>query len=131
MSTTTEAHTPATPSRPLWRRLIGFNLLSGIVLAIVGWLIGHWIGTRVHAPSVSYYTDSAGQNDIAILLGYLFGVLGFLIGLGFANYPVRRMMGHPPRKSTDPAMVPMRAMRVRKSSAPSVPATDIRNAPRS
>ena len=30
-----------------------------------------------------------------MLLGYLFGVIGFLIGLGFANYPIRRLLGHP------------------------------------
>jgi cytochrome c oxidase subunit I len=81
---------------PLWRRLVGFNLLSGIVLGIVGWLIGDFIGNHIHAQSVAYYAKQSGQNDIAILLGYLFGVIGFLIGLGFANYPVRRMLGHPP-----------------------------------
>ncbi len=81
--------------QPAWRRLLGFNLLTGIVLAIVGWLIGDWIGNRIHAESISYYSDQAGQNDIAVLLGYLFGVIGFLVGLGFANYPVRRMLGHP------------------------------------
>jgi cytochrome c oxidase subunit I len=80
---------------PVWRRLLGFNVLTGIVLAIVGWLIGDWIGNRIHATSITYYTTQAGQNDIAVLLGYLFGVIGFLIGLGFANYPVRRMLGHP------------------------------------
>jgi cytochrome c oxidase subunit 1 len=79
-----------------WRRLIGFNLLTGIVGAIVGWLIGDFIGNHIHAPSLDYYTTEAGQNDIGVLLGYLFGVIGFLVGLGFANYPVRRMLGHPP-----------------------------------
>jgi cytochrome c oxidase subunit 1 len=82
--------------QPAWRRLIGFNLLTGIVLSIVGWLLGNFIGNRIHAPSIQYYTIGSGQNDIAILLGYLFGVIGFLVGLGFANYPVRRMLGHPP-----------------------------------
>jgi cytochrome c oxidase subunit 1 len=81
--------------RPLWRRLIGFNLLGGIVLGVIGWLIGYFIGDHVHAPSIDYFADT-GQNDIAILLGYFFGVIGFLIGLGFANYPIRRMLGHPP-----------------------------------
>jgi len=81
---------------PLWRRLIGFNLLGGIVLGIVGWLIGDFIGNHIHAKSVVYYTTEAGQNDNAILLGYLFGVVGFLAGLGFLNYPLRRMLGHPP-----------------------------------
>jgi cytochrome c oxidase subunit 1 len=80
---------------PLWRRLIGFNLLTGIVFSIIGWFIGHLIGNAIHAPSLDFFDDT-GQNDISILLGYLFGVIGFLIGLGFANYPIRRMLGHPP-----------------------------------
>jgi cytochrome c oxidase subunit 1 len=85
----------STPQRPTWQRLIGFNLLSAIVLAIVGWLIGGWIGHRIHAPSLDFFGDT-GQNDISILLGYLLGVTGFMIGMGFANYPIRRMLGHPP-----------------------------------
>ncbi|MGO9881493.1 MAG: cbb3-type cytochrome c oxidase subunit I [Solirubrobacteraceae bacterium] len=82
--------------RPAWRRLIGFNLLTGIIGAIIGWLIGYWIGGLVHATTTAYYSAEAGQNDISVLLGYLFGVFGFLIGLGFANYPLKRMLGHPP-----------------------------------
>src|SRR5579884_3010777 len=86
---------PATP-RPLWRRLIGFNLLTAIVGAVVGYIIGHVIGDAIHATSLAYYSTEAGQNDIAILLGYFFGVVGFLAGLGFFNYPLKRMLGHPP-----------------------------------
>ncbi len=80
---------------PLWRRLIGFNLLTGIIFGIIGYWLGYWIGTLIHAPSLDFFGDT-GQNDLAILLGYVVGVIGFLIGLGFANYPVRRMLGHPP-----------------------------------
>jgi cytochrome c oxidase subunit I len=82
--------------RPTWQRLMGFNLLTGIVLGIVGWLIGDFIGNHIHGQGLAYYSKTAGQNDIAILLGYFCGVVGFLVGLGFANYPVRRMLGHPP-----------------------------------
>jgi cytochrome c oxidase subunit I len=89
------AATLAAPPRPLWRRLISFNLLTGILLGIAGWFIGHAIGNAIHAPSLDYIADS-GENDISILLGYFFGVAGFLIGLGFANYPIRRILGHPP-----------------------------------
>jgi len=85
----------STPQRPAWQRLIGFNLLSAIVLAIVGWLIGGWIGHHIHAPSLAYFDDT-GENDISVFLGYLLGVTGFMIGMGFANYPIRRMLGHPP-----------------------------------
>jgi cytochrome c oxidase subunit 1 len=82
--------------RPLWRRLIGFNLLTGIIGAVIGGVIGNFIGNRISAPSIDYFSAQAGQNDIAVFLGYLFGVIGFLAGLGFLNYPVRRMLGHPP-----------------------------------
>src|SRR5205807_5686619 len=84
-----------TAPRPAWRRWLGFNLLTGIIGAIIGYLIGYWIGGLVHAPSLDYFSAQAGENDISVLLGYLFGVFGFLIGLGFANYPVRRMLGYP------------------------------------
>ena len=79
-----------------WRKLLGFNMLTGIVLGIVGWFVGHWIGDRIHGANVAYYSTEAGENDIAILLGYFLGVVGFLVGLGFANYPVKRLLGHPP-----------------------------------
>ena len=42
------------------------------------------------------YQAATDENDVALLLGYLFGVIGFLIGLGFANYPVSRLLGRPP-----------------------------------
>jgi cytochrome c oxidase subunit 1 len=85
-----------TPTAPLWRRLIGFNILTGIVLAVGGYILGHFIGDHIHGEGINYYGTEAGQNDIAIFLGYFLGVVGFLVGLGFANYPLRRMLGHPP-----------------------------------
>ena len=80
-----------------WRQLLGFNLLTGIVLGIGGWFLGYYgIGTHIHGGGVVYYGTEAGQNDIAIMLGYFLGVVGFLVGLGFANYPLQRLLGHPP-----------------------------------
>ncbi|HLH64267.1 MAG TPA: cbb3-type cytochrome c oxidase subunit I [Solirubrobacteraceae bacterium] len=90
---------PARTRQPAWRQLLGFNVLTGIVLAIIGWLIGYWLGGRfVNIPSLQYYTvgTGPGQNDISVFLGYLLGVIGFLAGLGFFNYPIKRMLGHPP-----------------------------------
>ncbi len=81
---------------PLWRRLIGFNLLTAIVCGVAGWFIGYVIGDHITGAGLQYYSDSAGQNDVAIFLGYFLGVVGFLVGLGFANYPIKRMLGHPP-----------------------------------
>ncbi len=88
---------PASARNQGWRRLMGFNVLTGIVLGIAGWFIGYYaIGNHISGANTVYYTTEAGQNDISLFLGYLFGVIGFLVGLGFANYPVRRLLGHPP-----------------------------------
>ena len=90
----TEANV-AVPTPPLWRRLIGFNLLTGIVLGVGGWYVG-WFGAHaVVAPSLDYFGD-IDYNELSVYLAYIGGVLGFLVGLGFANYPIRRMLGYPP-----------------------------------
>jgi cytochrome c oxidase subunit I len=77
------------------RRLLSFNLLAAIVLGVGGFLLGRWLGDRIDAPSLAYVANT-DENDVSLVLGYLVGVVGFLLGLGFANYPVRRMLGHPP-----------------------------------
>jgi cytochrome c oxidase subunit I len=79
----------------LARRLVGFNLLTAIVLGIAGFILGRWLGDRIDAPSLAYVADS-GENDVSLVLGYVVGVVGFLVGLGFLNYPVRRMLGYSP-----------------------------------
>ncbi len=79
-----------------WQRFIGFNMFTGILLGIGGWYIGQLIGNNLHGQDILYYSKTAGENDISVFLGYALGVVGFLIGMGFANYPVRRLIGHPP-----------------------------------
>jgi cytochrome c oxidase subunit 1 len=79
---------------PLLRRLIGFNLLSAIVLAAVGYYVGWWLGHQISGPSLDYIGDTS-QNDVALFLAYTLGVVGFLGGLGLLNYPISRMAGHP------------------------------------
>jgi cytochrome c oxidase subunit 1 len=82
-------------ARPQWRGLIGFNLLTGILLGIVGFYFGWWLGHQIHFTAYAFVADT-GQNDIALLLGYLFFVIGFVAGLGFLNYPLARMLGRQP-----------------------------------
>jgi cytochrome c oxidase subunit I len=77
---------------PLWRRLIGFNVLTGILLGIVGFYVGFWLGHQVHAESLAFFADT-GQNDIALMFGYIGFTVFFLIGLGFGRYPLSRIMG--------------------------------------
>jgi cytochrome c oxidase subunit 1 len=95
MSTTSAAAAAPLPTgRPLWRRLIGFNLLTAVILGVGGYYLGWWIGHLINGPSFEY-ESATDENDVALLLGYFFGVVGFLIGLGFANYPISRLLGRP------------------------------------
>jgi cytochrome c oxidase subunit 1 len=95
MSTTIESEShPAPVRRPLLRRLIGFNLLSAVLLGVGGYYLGWFIGHQISGKSFEF-RSATDENDVALLLAYLFGVAGFLIGLGFANYPVSRMLGRP------------------------------------
>ncbi|MCW3019375.1 MAG: Cytochrome-c oxidase [Solirubrobacterales bacterium] len=95
MSTISAAASAPLPARrPLWRRLFGFNLLTAVILGVGGYYLGWWIGHLINGPSFEY-ESATDENDVALLLAYFFGVVGFLIGLGFANYPVSRMLGRP------------------------------------
>ena len=89
----TTAAVPA-PQRSFPRRLVGFNLLAAVVLGAVGYYLGWWIGHQIHAPSLDYVANT-GQNDVALFLAYVFGVVGFLAGLGTLNYPLSRIAGRP------------------------------------
>jgi cytochrome c oxidase subunit 1 len=80
---------------PFWRRLVGFNLLAAVVLGIGGYFLGAWLGHQISGSSLDYVA-ATDENDVALVLGYLLGVVGFLVGLGFANYPVGRLLGRAP-----------------------------------
>ncbi len=96
MSTTIDSPTPPAPVRkPLLRRLLGFNLLTAVVLGVGGYYLGWFIGHQVSTGKSFEFISATDENDVALLLAYLFGVVGFLIGLGFANYPVSRLLGKP------------------------------------
>ena len=88
MSATPAARTTS-PAPPLWRRLAGFNLLTGILLGIggfyLGWFGAHWLINGLDIKSVDYFGDT-DQNDLALFFGYILGVIGFLVGLGFAAW---------------------------------------------
>jgi cytochrome c oxidase subunit I len=96
MSTTIDSQSqPAPVRRPLVRRLIGFNLLSAVVLGVGGYYLGWFVGHQVSTGKSFEFISATDENDVALLLAYLFGVAGFLIGLGFANYPIARLLGKP------------------------------------
>ncbi len=92
--TATANRVPAqSPARQ--RGLLGFNMLTGIILGVVGWWVFYLLGGLIQGYTNHGFSQT-GQNDVQIMLGYLGGVIGFLGGLGFLNYPIQRMMGYPP-----------------------------------
>jgi cytochrome c oxidase subunit 1 len=80
--------------RPAWRPFLGFNLFTAIVLGIGGFFLGAWIGGQIAAGH--RYLIATDQNDAGVFMGFLFGSIGWLGGLGFFNYPVARLLGRPP-----------------------------------
>jgi cytochrome c oxidase subunit 1 len=92
---TTESTPITTPQKglPLSEELRKPNLLWGVVLGAIGYFVCHWLGTKVggHIDSQS----ATDQDDLAVFFGFLGATLGWLIGLGFFNYPISRMIGRP------------------------------------
>ena len=79
-------------ARPWWMRPAFHTALVG---AVIGYLFGHWLGSFLAG---GYQAVPLNDNDdFSIVLGYAFGVLGWLIGLGVFNDLVRQMRGHPVR----------------------------------
>jgi cytochrome c oxidase subunit 1 len=83
------AKTPDTRS-PLLRP----NLFTGAIGAVIGYIIGVWIGHRVGAHLD--WVSAIDQNDVSVLLGYSLGTIGYIAGLGLLDYPFRRLLGQRP-----------------------------------
>jgi cytochrome c oxidase subunit 1 len=78
------------PRRPWWRRPA---VHTGIIGAVLGYFLGHWLGNLIGSGYVQ--VQNSGQNDFAIILGYVFGTVGWLAGLGVFNDLLRQMAGRP------------------------------------
>ena len=79
-------------ARPWWMKPA---VHTGIIGGIIGYLLGHWLG---NALSYDYAQNALSDtNDVPIVLGYLFGVVGWLAGLGVFNDLGRLMLGRPLR----------------------------------
>jgi cytochrome c oxidase subunit I len=87
----TATPTPERASAPGGNWLLSFNVIWGLVGLIVGYAIGLWIGHRM-ASHFDWIADT-DQNDVAILLGYALGTVGYLGGLGILNHPAARLLG--------------------------------------
>jgi cytochrome c oxidase subunit 1 len=79
-------------ARPWWRKP-AFH--TGLVLAVAGYFLGHWLGNFL----ASGYPQNglSDSNDVPIVLGYAFAVIGWLAGLGVFNDLGRLMAGKPMR----------------------------------
>ena len=77
-------------ARPWWMRP---GAHTGLVGAVIGYFLGHWLGNFLGGD----YARSAlaDTNDVAIVLGYAFGVIGWVAGLGVFNDLGRLMLGKP------------------------------------
>jgi cytochrome c oxidase subunit I len=78
------------PARPWWMRPAIHTALVG---AVLGYVVGHWLGNFL---SSSYARNALSDtNDFPIILGYVFGTVGWLGGLGVFNDLFRQMLGRP------------------------------------
>src|ERR1700742_1134315 len=80
---------PGAP-RAWWRRPA---IHTGIIRGVLGYLLGNWLGNLI--ASGYQQVQNSGQNDFAIILGYVFGTIGWLAGLGVFNDLLRQMVRRP------------------------------------
>ena len=85
-----EPGVPPRRQRPWWLRPAFHTALIG---AVIGYFLGHLLGNFI--GSQYQQVGTSDDNDMAIVLGYAFLILGWLIGLGVFNDLVRQMLGRP------------------------------------
>ena len=73
--------------RPAWH--------TALIGAVIGYALGHWLGNFMTPSFVATGGGANDVNDMAIVLGFAFLTLGWLIGLGVFNDLVRQMLGRP------------------------------------
>ena len=77
-------------ARPWWMRPA---VHTGLIGAVIGYLFGHWLGNFLAS---GYSQVQLGDtNDLATVLAYSFGTIGWLAGLGVFNDLGRLMAGKP------------------------------------
>jgi cytochrome c oxidase subunit 1 len=79
--------------KPWWRRPA---VHTGLLGAVIGFLIGNNVlGPVVQSASPNFAQGLSDVRDWPIVLGYLFGTVGWLAGLGVFNDIFRLMAGKP------------------------------------
>jgi cytochrome c oxidase subunit 1 len=84
--------------RPGW---LGQHAGTALILMVAGYAFGHWLGN--HLSLGRPYVGTAAESDVAIVLGLVFGVVGWLLGIGALNYPLAKLAGRDsvPEERTD------------------------------
>ncbi|MST34256.1 hypothetical protein GHK86_16200 [Acidimicrobiaceae bacterium USS-CC1] len=77
--------------RPAWARP---SPVTAAIGAVLGYLLGHWIGNVIAGHW--FWVQNTSMNDVSLTLGYVFGTLGMLLGLGVFAYPLARLTGREP-----------------------------------
>ena len=76
--------------RPWWLRP---GAHTGVIGAVIGYFLGHWLGNFLGGDYARSSLSDA--NDVAIVLGYAFAVIGWVAGLGVFNDLFGLMLGRP------------------------------------
>jgi cytochrome c oxidase subunit 1 len=79
-------------TRAWWRRPA---VHTGLLGAVIGYLIGNWLGWLVQSTSGNFAQGLSDTRDWPVVLGYVLGTIGWLAGLGIFNDLGRLMVGKP------------------------------------
>jgi cytochrome c oxidase subunit I len=82
--------------RPAW---LGQHAGTALVLAVGGYALGHFLGNDI--ASGYTYVKTAAENDLAIVLGLVLAVIGWLLGVGALNYPLAKIVGREPTPAAE------------------------------
>src|SRR5215475_7789034 len=79
-------------TRAWWRRPA---VHTGVLGAVIGYFIGNWLGLLVQSKSGNFAQGLSDTRDWPVVLGYVFGTIGWLAGLGIFNDLGRLLAGKP------------------------------------
>jgi cytochrome c oxidase subunit 1 len=79
------------PRRPAW---LSHHAGTALLGAVAGYALGHFAGNVIAAGQT--VVKDTGENNVAVVLGLSFGVLGWLAGAGMLNYPAAKLIGREP-----------------------------------
>jgi cytochrome c oxidase subunit 1 len=85
---------PAAPKLTTRSEWLRPHLGWAIVGAVAGYFLGHWIGNVIGGGYP--VSQNSSVNNVAIVLALVFGVIGWMAGIGGLNYPLAKIAGREP-----------------------------------